>query len=545
MHNSGEVNQPAKVVRLVLPQEPGPALATIGRVFAGQVQRRCEARVATEGSAPLTVELAVEPGIGAEGYRIMDRQTGGVRIVGNDERGVLYGVGKFLRESRYDKGGFTPGAWRGTSVPKCPVRMVYLATHFQNFYEAAPIEEVAHYVQDLGLWGYNAIGIHFPAWQFDGFADPAAQVWLKRFKTVFQEARACGLQVGLLQDPNDAWKNRPDHLRKTDVPGHRRGNFGANLCPSKPEAWGLLMELYDGLLDEFREGGLDYFVFWPYDEGGCACKDCWPWGARGFVKLSKELAAHIRQRFPECKRILSTWCFENEDDNNPDGEWIGLTNELAKDRSWVEYLMADGHDDYFPAFPLQEGVPGRLPLLNFPEISMFGMGPWGGYGTNPAPAHFQMLWDRIKHTAAGGAPYSEGIYEDINKAIVAGFYWDPERRAMDTVREYVSFEFSPDVADELVQVVRIFEQNHTRESIGESAVRALELVRKAEAKLTAQVRASWRWRIFALRALIDKELFERQGRREGAALKAAFAELTRLYHAEHAHSMPIKPPEIV
>ncbi len=47
-----------------------------------------------------------------------------------------------------------------------------------------------------------------------------------------------------------------------------------------------------------------------------------------------------------------------------------------------------------------------------------------------------------------------------------------------------------------------------------------------------------------LRALIDKEVFERKGKFEGDALKAAFEELTRIYHAENAHSMPIKPPQI-
>jgi hypothetical protein len=195
-----------------------------------------------------------------------------------------------------------------------------------------------------------------------------------------------------------------------------------------------------------------------------------------------------------------------------------------------------------------QGVPGQLPLVNFPEISMFGMNPWGGYGTNPTPAHFQKLWDRIKHKAVGGAPYSEGIYEDLNKAIIAGFYWNSDRKAEDIVREYVSFEFSPDVADDMVEVVRIFEQNHQRgrKSMGikESAIRAFQRVTLAENKLTEEVKSSWRWRIFYLRALIDKEMFERNGKLEGETLKAAFDELTKIYHAENAHSMPIKPPQI-
>jgi len=36
----------------------------------------------------------------------------------------------------------------------------------------------------------------------------------------------------------------------------------------------------------------------------------------------------------------------------------------------------------------------------------------------------------------------------------------------------------------------------------------------------------------------------RQRRLAGDTLRAAFAELTRLYHAENAHSMPIKPPAV-
>jgi len=152
-----EEKQPVAVksVKLVVSAQVGLVVENIGRVFARQVQQRCDAKVITTGNAPLTVELAVEKGIGAEGYRIDDRKDGGVRIAGNDERGLVAGVGKFLRTSRYDKGGFTPGTWRGTSVPQKPVRGIYFATHFNNFYHDAPIEEVERYVEELGLWGFN------------------------------------------------------------------------------------------------------------------------------------------------------------------------------------------------------------------------------------------------------------------------------------------------------------------------------------------------------------------------------------------------------
>jgi hypothetical protein len=538
-----------KSVWLSYSSEPGPIVESIGKVFSSQVQQRCDAKVVTEGEVPLTVELAVAPGIGVEGYRLEDRSGGGVRIVGNDERGLLYGVGKFLRSSRYDQGEFTPGSWRGTSKPKCPVRAAYLATHFMNYYEAAPIEELHRYIEELGLWGYNTILVHFPTWQFNGLTDPAARQWLDRFKAVLNRVHENGLQVGLIQVPGEGYKNAPKEYRSTRVPGNFRGNFGVNLCVSKPDARNHLLQLHDEFLDEFREVGLDYFCFWPYDEGGCGCSNCWPWGARGFLSMSKELVPHIRKRFPACKIILSTWCFENENDANPDGEWAGLAKALAEDKSWVDYIMADGHGNYFPKYLLETGVPGGLPLLNFPEISMFGRSPWGGYGANPAPAHFEQLWGRIKLKAGGGAPYSEGIYEDINKAICAQFYWDPDRKAEETVKEYLAFEFGPDRTEALIEVVRILEKNWYmgKNASGiqvESARRAVELVRGADAVMMPRTRLGWRWRIVYLRALIDRELTERQGKLEGEELKAAFAELTRISHAERAHSMPIRPPQV-
>ena len=542
---SAETNDHAvRAVRIVLPPEAGPALKSIAGILERQITQRCEAAVVASGDAQLAVELAVEPGAGPEGFRISDGRDGAVRIAGQDERGVLYGIGRLLRASRYDRGGITAGAWRGTSAPKCPLRAVYLATHFNNFYEAAPLEDVKRYVQDLGLWGYNTVLIHYPTWQFAGLTDPAARKWIERFRAVLTAARQCGLQVGLLQCPNQGYKTAPGELRGVKVPGNFRGNFGVNLCPSRPDARKVLLQVYDELLDEFKETGLDWFEFWPYDEGGCSCGSCSPWGARGYVSISKEIAGHVRARSPNCKVILSTWSFENENDANPDGEWVGLAKDLAEDKSWVQYLMADGHDNYFPKYLLETGIPGGLPLLNFPEISMFGMNYWGGYGANPAPAHFQMLWDRVRQKAVGGAPYSEGIYEDINKAICAQFYWQPDRKAEETVKEYLAFEFSPDTAEDLLETVRIFEQNHQRGGIRESALRAFELVQKAEEKMTVRARESWRWRIFRLRALIDKEMFQRKGRLEGEALKKAFEELTRIYHAENAGPMPLKPPQV-
>ena len=86
------------------------------------------------------------------------------------------------------------------------------------------------------------------------------------------------------------------------------------------------------------------------------------------------------------------------------------------------------------------GKLGGLPLLNFPEISMWGRAPWGGWGANPLPTRFETLWQQTNGSVVGGMPYSEGIYEDMNAVIAWQHYW-AGTNANDTLREYVRFYY--------------------------------------------------------------------------------------------------------
>lgn len=533
----------APPVRLVLPSRHGEALDAASAIFTRRVEQKCGGQPTSTRRRKTTIELRVKEGIGAEGFTISSGARGRVVVTGNDERGVLYGLGKLFRDSNCEAGVFSPGAWRGTSRPAGTLRGVYLASHFGNFYEAAPIGELQTYVEDLALWGVNAAGFAFPAWQYDSYDDAAARSNLERIRAMMKAARRAGMHVGALIAPNQVFKTAPVELRAKRYPDdwRRRGDLGVNLCPSQPAGRAYIVKAFEGLLDQYRDVGLDFVVYWPYDEGGCGCDRCWPWGSRGFVSISRELALLARLRNPKTKVVLSTWMF----DSPPAGEWAGLAKALEEDKSWVDYIMADAHED-FPRYPLDRGVPGNLPLINFPEISMWGMSPWGGFGANPLPGHLQSLWNQVAGKVTGGLPYSEGIYEDLNKVISSQFYWDANKTARETVREYIASEFSPGVVEEVLGAVDIMEANHRRrqgrfEKAPLRTAEAFDLMRRADGKLAAQARRGWRWRILYLRALIDDEL-NRSGGRQSPALREAFAELIRIYHAENVHTNKVAPP---
>ncbi|MCY3018261.1 MAG: hypothetical protein NTW87_04410 [Planctomycetota bacterium] len=534
-----------KSVRLVLPPQPSQVVENIGRVFARQVQQRCEAKVVTSGDAPLVVELTVKPGLGSEGFRIEDRQSGGTRIVGNDERGVLYGVGKFLHTSRYDQGGFTAGTWRGTSVPQEPIRGIYFATHFHNFYHDAPVEEVQRYVEDLGLWGFNAIAFWYDMHHFDGADDPKAVAFRDRLHAICATAKSIGLNVAVGVIANEAYNNSPARLR-ADTSGQRGGWYDCAVCPSKAGGMEYILRVLGEEFDWCADLKPRYVWIWPYDQGGCGCAQCRPWGSNGFLKAAEPVASLARKKLPGTKIILSTWFFN-------EGEWQGLHKAFAAKQPWADFILAEG---------TTRPMPGKLPMVGFPEISMHETFPWGGFGATPLPRRAQSQWEAVKRHSSGGFPYSEGIYDDITKAVASQLYWD-DRPAAETLREYAAFEFSPEVADEIVNVIATLERNHhwrwwpgelegvkldlnwfpsrgARPQADPGAEEAYATMKQVDARLSPQARRSWRWRLLYLRALLDAEL-KANGGKPNDRCKEAFAELIKIYHAENANPA-VRPP---
>jgi hypothetical protein len=552
-----------RLVRVVLPLKPNDLLERIVNVFVRQVQEHCEAKVITTDDSPHAIELALAPGIGAEGFRIEVRPGGGVRIVGNDERGLLYGTGKFLRTSRYDQGGFTPGTWRGTSVPQKPVRGIYFATHFHNYYHEAPVEEIGRYVEDLALWGFNELVIWYDAHHFNGVEDPKAVEFRKRLHAILAAAKRIGMDVSLLVIGNEAYGNSPAELRATPGAG-RGGYYPCAVCPSKPEGMKYILQLLGEQFDWAADLKPRSVCIWPYDQGGCGCAECKPWGSKGFMKCVEEIGKLARQKMPGTKILLSTWYMDK-------AELAGVLKQLGERKDLVDGLVNE--DNILPGAAGLGGMdqqPGAtapvlrqdLPVVGFPEISMHETFPWGGFGATPLTGRAQGQWNAQKKNIDGAFPYSEGIYEDITKIVYSQFYWS-DQAAAETVKEYIAFEFSPDVVADVAGVIKTLEQNHhmrwwpglhdgvplemnwlpsrgAKPQADPGAEEAYATMQRIDGLLTPQAKKAWRWRQLYLRALLDSEL-KTNGGKPNDKCNEAFAELIKIYHAENA-SGTVRPP---
>ena len=431
---------------------------------------------------------------------------------------------------------------------------IYFATHFHNWYHVAPVEEIQRYVEELALWGTNTLCVWFDMHHFNGIGDPAAQAMLERLNMILGAARQIGMKTAAVFLANEAYANSPENLRADWTAGHdgyfRKpgGHYHVELCPSEAGAMDLLMVWAKERLEAFRTVGLDYLCIWPYDQGGCTCSRCAPWGANGYLRCAEPLARYFKTTFPQGKVILSSWYF----DHFNAGEWAGLAQSFAQKPEWVDLLLADDYGDRFPPFLAENGAPGGLPVVGFPEISMYRCLPWGGYGANPLPEHFQAVWDQCARLVVGGFPYSEGIFEDINKAIYAQFYWDPARKAAETVREYLRYEFGAASVEPVSEAISILERNLPRQAESgriavekmDAAGRAWKLVDAADQHMNQERRQLWRWRMLFRRAQIDAELERSAGLLAGEVLREAFAEITQISHAQTALETWVRPPVI-
>ena len=461
------------------------------------------------GEDGLVIELLINPAIArAESYEIKAID-GGFAVIGSDELGLSHGVGKLLHSAKWAKDSFAPVATEGVVSPACSYRGVYYSKHFYNWYQMAPIEEQERYLADLLLWGHNLIHTTLPTVNSESFDDPVFVGGVESTRRIFKLAKKLGMKVSLSVGSNQGLKSAP-HEFDADMNFDLtlRGNLGRNLCPNKPAALDYLRELWRHKLNAFADIGLDFISCWPYDEGGCGCEKCRPWGKNGYAKLCLAVSEEARKIFPDIKIIASTWAF---DAPNDEGEYEGFYEHIKSDLAdHIDYLMIDSHGD-FPKYPLTHEV--VKPVVNFPEISMWGLAPWGGFGANPLPERFQRIWDSSKHILDGGLPYSEGIYEDILKIQCMGYYWNPDKHYSEILAEYINYEYNAEVTEDCLELMRLVEINHTH--IGEDrmpdmdvANKALALAKSIDERLDERAKNSWRWRILYIRAVVDQKRYQ-------------------------------------
>jgi hypothetical protein len=546
---------------------PGAEADVLFNIIRRWFSDRSSIEAAEGDSGEFVLKLRLNGDIPGESFQTARESEKCVVIEAGCIRGIYAGTGLFLRECRIAEDGFDPCCTEGLSTPRKEVRGMYFATHFYNFYHSAEIGKIERYVEDISLWGLNSIVVWFDMHHYKSMEDPMAMEMIRRLRLILTAVKKVGMGACLGILSNEGFSESPPELKADWTSGHDGyfaepvGHYHVELCPSKPEGLALILKNREDMLKQLSDMDFEYIWLWPYDQGGCTCSECAPWGANGFLMTTVELAKLTGKYFPKSKLILSCWDF----DEFIHGEWDAFKKTFSNEPKWIDYLLVEPRSKY-TSFPVRKGELFGLDMVGFPEISMMFATPWGGFGANPLPTFLKDIWSVSGNELEGGFPYSEGIFEDMNKYMVSRMYWTGGSDTGAALKEYLSAYVSRDLADELLHAMLLLERGMARTRVEADGTRrsypdpseydgkgvryviedttgideAHDIILGCDVKISERIRQSWRWRIILLRAVIDHELFH-NGFLPNQRCMDSYRELIDIYSASDA-DWAVRPP---
>ena len=488
-------------------------------IIKKRIEDRCKA-ICIENGEPEAFEIKflVDQSVPAEGFCLEENGKNGIIIKGADFLALMYGSGQLLHKSTYTSDGFVPTSWRGLSVPQSRKRMIFFAQHFHNWYQRCTAEEIREHIEDLTLWGINGVVSVFSCLNLTGWDDPGLSELVALFHKTLGAARELGLKIGIEYSNVDFMIPRPDIRADKKYLLSQTGNL---ICPSTEKGFAYYQQMLEKILDYTDVlGGLDFITLWSYDEGGCCCDKCWPWGGRGFYNMAHRISKYIRGRYPHIEIWLATWYLGRRPEQAE--EWPMLYQRLqedaAKGDTWVDYLLLETRDDYPAVFyPAEHGQPTEhTKLLTFPDVSMTGITPWGGFGAICTPRLMRRQEQPFARHCDGGYLYTEGIFDDINKVYNLNLYWDRNRTDREILTDYCNYEYEGIKPDDFIQLIGYIESGHLctnrfdrRPADLADCDGAWELAQKMNESASQRTEKYWRWRILYIRAYLDKVRYHR------------------------------------
>jgi len=417
----------------------------------------------------------------AEGYSLILSEEGQkppvLYIVGEDDRGLLYGVGHLLRKSKMKKGNFLiPRNIDVNTFPRYSLRGHQLGYRPKtNSYDGFDVAMWEQYIRDLVVFGANAVEL-VPPNTDDASTGPML--------TLPPEEMLVEMIYLLKKYDLKAWIWYPlmhgDYSRQDDVKQSLEEN--RRIFSKLPK------------LDA---------VFVPGGDPG----DAPP--AVLFNYLEKK--AEVLRRFhPEAELWVSPQGF--------DQQWMEEFVELLREQpEWLTGVV-HGPQVRMNVDDFRKLVPDRYLIRRYPDIThnydaQYPVQDWdfafaatqNRESINPRPVdqtHIFRAPDPESFT--GFITYSEGVNDDVNKTIWSALGWNPETDYMETLRDYGRYFIHYDYADDFAQGMLHLERNWRGPLLTNTGVYpALMLFQDMERNALPVVRLNWRFQMALFRAYYD------------------------------------------
>jgi hypothetical protein len=324
-------------------------------------------------------------------------------------------------------------------------RELYAPAHFGNSYEVMAPYEIREILHEACFWGYtgfsdwyDAADLKYP-WHVpeNEYLLPQA-LWEQKLST-FRIATELGLRNSLIITPNHVFTNQlaPELLAEKNDDWRI---FGQLICPSKPAAREIILDNHREMFAQMHASGiqLDSLCAFAYDYGGCNCDACRLW-ILTFARLVYDIQQLASDFFPDIGVRMAGWYWD-EHDHALFADYCNREHP-----GWIQALAAN--IDYGAVEPAENLLlPDGCALQGFVHIGYGNLATpgdtYGTWGPMVAPQRIEATVARLEARQAGGVmAYSEGIGDDVNKAILGGLGTGLFRNAHDAIAAYAERYF--------------------------------------------------------------------------------------------------------
>lgn len=426
-------------------------------------------------NAPTTIEIQRGSGP-AEGYTI--RATArGVTISGNDARGILFGIGRLLRELRIARGSIQlPDGFAETSAPRYPLRGHQLGYRPKsNTYDAWSVPVFEQYIRDLAVFGSNAVELIPPR---SDDAPDSPHFPLPPMRMMIELSRllaAYGLDVWIWYPAMDLDYSDP-----------------ATVASALRE-WG----------DVFRQLPRIDAVFVPGGDPGHTR----PKYLMAFLEKQTEV---LHRYHPRAQMWVSPQSFNQE--------WLDefLAILRIEQPAWLTGVVF-GPQSRISLPRLRAAVPPRYPIRNYPDIThniqcQFPVPDWdaawalteGRESINPRPLEEARISRELQPLTIGFISYSEGSNDDVNKFVWSALGWNPDADVTEILRQYSRYFIGGAFSESFAQGLLALERNWRGPLAANSGVDAtLKQFQAMERAAPPAALRNWRFQQALYRAYYD------------------------------------------
>ena len=331
-----------------------------------------------------------------------------VAVVGNDARGVLFGVGRLLRELRMAPGHVTlPDGLNLASAPKYPLRGHQLGYRPKtNSYDAWDLAQWDRYIRELAVFGTNAIEL-IPPRSDDAANSPHFPLPpMEMMAGMSQICADYGLDVWIWYPAMDADYADPKTVEHALA------------------EWGEVFKKLPRIDAVFVPGG---------DPGHTRPKV--------LMALLEKQAENLRRYHPKAQMWVSPQSFSRE--------WLDEFLALMQaEPAWLAGVVF-GPQVRVSLPELRKALPAKYPIRDYPDIThslrcQYPVPDWdvayslteGREVINPRPRDEAAIFHAFADQTIGFITYSEGCNDDVNKIVWSALGWDPEADVLDVLRDY-------------------------------------------------------------------------------------------------------------